>query len=72
MIRPLTCAICDKPLTATAATESPLFPFCSVRCKQIDLYRWTKGEYAVVETLTLERMFDELAESDPEAFEKGL
>ena len=56
MIRPPTCPICDKQLPAQAITDSPLFPFCSVRCKQIDLLRWCKGEYAVVDRLTPEEM----------------
>ena len=25
------------------------FPFCSPRCRQIDLYRWSEGKYAIVE-----------------------
>ncbi|MBX3437898.1 MAG: DNA gyrase inhibitor YacG, partial [Planctomycetaceae bacterium] len=52
MIRPQTCPICDAELTTNAATQSPLFPFCSKRCKMIDLSRWMEGKYAVVEPLT--------------------
>ena len=59
MVRIQTCPICEKELTATAATDSPLFPFCSVRCKQIDLLRWTEGKYAVTEPLTLDRLAEE-------------
>ncbi len=72
MIRPQTCPICDTELATNAATQSPLFPFCSKRCKMIDLYRWTEGQYAVVEPLTPERLFEESANDDPEAFEEGL
>ncbi len=72
MIRPQTCPICDTELATNAATQSPLFPFCSKRCKLIDLYRWTEGQYSVIEPLTPERMFEELANDDPEAFEDGL
>ena len=61
MIRPPTCPICDKELPPEAISGSATFPFCSKRCKQIDLYRWTQGEYAVVEELTPE-VFDRLAE----------
>jgi endogenous inhibitor of DNA gyrase (YacG/DUF329 family) len=67
MIRPQTCPICDKELPFDAAQQSPLFPFCSTRCKQIDLYRWTEGHYAIVETLTPERLMDHLGEDDPDA-----
>jgi len=45
---PSTCAICGKALEEGAAASSPLYPFCSVRCKQIDLLRWCDGRYAVV------------------------
>lgn len=52
MISPCTCPICGQSMTPSAADDSPCFPFCSVRCKQIDLYRWTEGQYAIVEPLT--------------------
>ena len=72
MIRPQTCPICDTELVTHAATKSPLFPFCSERCKLIDLSRWMNGHYAVVEPLTPERMMEELVKKDPEAFENGI
>lgn len=55
----VTCPICSAELPGEAAEASPLFPFCSHRCKQIDLYRWTTGRYAVVEPLTIEQLQDE-------------
>lgn len=55
----LDCPICHADLPADAATESPLFPFCSLRCKQVDLLRWTEGKYAIEEPLTLERLLAE-------------
>ncbi len=51
MIQPQTCPICNKPLPADAALSSRLFPFCSERCRQIDIYRWCKGKYAITEPL---------------------
>lgn len=51
MVRQLTCPICDKTLDAVI-TESSTFPFCSERCRNVDLLRWCKGEYAIVEPLT--------------------
>jgi endogenous inhibitor of DNA gyrase (YacG/DUF329 family) len=41
--------------------ESALIPFCSERCQQIDLYRWSEGKYAIVEPIDPE-LFD--AEQD--------
>lgn len=35
------CPICAKP---TVATEKP---FCSARCKEVDMNRWFTGSYAV-------------------------
>ena len=35
------CPICDKPQTAAFR------PFCSARCKQVDLSRWLSGAYAI-------------------------
>jgi len=37
------CPICDGPVAAPAAHR----PFCSARCRLIDLGRWLDGEYAV-------------------------
>ncbi len=35
------CPICQSP----SIKES--FPFCSQRCKDVDLSRWLKGSYAI-------------------------
>jgi len=66
MVRPQTCPICEKQLAHDAAIDSPLFPFCSVRCKQIDLHRWTEGRYTIVETATLEELIEEQARAELE------
>lgn len=41
---PRSCPICGKPATRTA------YPFCSVRCADIDLNRWMTGAYAIPAT----------------------
>jgi len=66
MIRLPTCPICDKELPASGA-ESPVFPFCSTRCKQIDLLRWCEGKYAIVDALTPEKLAENLPDLDPDA-----
>ena len=38
------CPTCKK---SSAAADSRLRPFCSPRCKMIDLGRWLDGDYAV-------------------------
>ena len=37
------CPICSKPV----AVEDERFPFCSKRCKTIDLGRWISGNYVI-------------------------
>lgn len=37
------CPTCGKRVTA----EAKSFPFCSPRCRQIDLGRWLKEEYVI-------------------------
>lgn len=52
MIRAQTCPVCSKDVKpASGEDDGGLFPFCSDRCRQIDLYRWSVGRYAIVEPL---------------------
>ena len=39
------CPICRRP--AAPRAENKAFPFCSGRCKQIDLAKWLTGEYRI-------------------------
>jgi len=41
------CPICKKPVEPPSANERSSFPFCSERCKLIDLGRWLDGKYQV-------------------------
>ena len=63
VIRPQTCPICKKNLTINSQVDSALFPFCSERCQQIDLYRWSEGKYAIVEPIDSE-LIDAEQDSD--------
>ncbi|HUK53485.1 MAG TPA: DNA gyrase inhibitor YacG [Candidatus Binatia bacterium] len=40
------CPICANP---TSAGKSPEFPFCSERCRLLDLGNWASGRYVVSE-----------------------
>ncbi len=41
-LRPkLPCPICGKP------SQRETYPFCSKRCKDVDLNRWLSGRYAI-------------------------
>jgi endogenous inhibitor of DNA gyrase (YacG/DUF329 family) len=48
------CPICKEPLPA----EPAYAPFCSKRCKQIDLGKWLGGDYAITRPVE-ERDLDE-------------
>jgi endogenous inhibitor of DNA gyrase (YacG/DUF329 family) len=61
----LTCPICGKENDYFA---EPLGPFCSARCKTIDLGKWLGEEYRVSEPLRPDHFaeFEDLAEGDPD------
>jgi endogenous inhibitor of DNA gyrase (YacG/DUF329 family) len=44
----LKCPICKKLVTR----ESPDFPFCSDRCRLIDLGKWASGAYVISSPVT--------------------
>ncbi len=52
----LRCPICGENCTR----ENPAFPFCSPRCRKIDLSRWLNEEYS----------FTDDPEEDPESHEE--
>ena len=41
---PAKCPTCGKALSAA---KEPAIPFCSARCRQIDLARWLDERYAI-------------------------
>jgi uncharacterized protein len=41
------CPICKKPLEEPPPGEKSYFPFCSDRCKLIDLGRWLSDAYQI-------------------------
>jgi endogenous inhibitor of DNA gyrase (YacG/DUF329 family) len=56
MIRPIECPICGTPVLAPVGKAPNCFPFCSERCRQVDLLRWSKGKYAIIEPLRPEHL----------------
>ncbi|MEM9703448.1 MAG: DNA gyrase inhibitor YacG [Planctomycetota bacterium] len=62
MVRPVSCPICGKELPPESAdpVNSKWFPFCSERCRNVDLLRWSEGRYAIEEPLTPERLSEEI------------
>jgi uncharacterized protein len=47
-------------LAAEPKADPACVPFCSERCRQVDLLRWSRGKYAIAEPL------------DPRHLEQGL
>jgi len=46
------CPTCRKPFTAARKEDAPFRPFCSSRCRMIDLGRWLDGTYSISEPMT--------------------
>jgi len=59
------CPTCGKSLTATI--DPTALPFCSPRCKQIDLGRWLKEGYVVPGRPLDEDELDEAPAMDPDS-----
>jgi uncharacterized protein len=57
------CPICERALDAQGPREWPDWPFCSKRCKLVDLGRWLGGNYRIESPLGEEHQ-DETSESD--------
>lgn len=41
------CPTCSKPYAIAKLADLPSFPFCSERCRLIDLGRWIDGKFAI-------------------------
>jgi uncharacterized protein len=41
------CPICKKPVADEESQKPETYPFCSQRCKLIDLGRWFGGKYQI-------------------------
>jgi uncharacterized protein len=61
----LRCPICKK----TVKSGDPEFPFCSDRCRTIDLGKWASGAYVIP---SVEDADEQVRESTPEDQEEDL
>ncbi len=41
------CPICSRSFSVATLDDLPSFPFCSDRCRLIDLGRWIEGAYFI-------------------------
>jgi uncharacterized protein len=62
----LRCPICKKAVKSTAAE----FPFCSERCRTIDLGKWASGAYVIASPVT--DADDQIRESAPKVPDEDL
>jgi endogenous inhibitor of DNA gyrase (YacG/DUF329 family) len=42
-----TCPICGRRMQSQLLSDWPQFPFCSQKCKTIDLGRWLSESYTI-------------------------
>jgi len=56
----LLCPTCKKPVEAAGAD----FPFCSDRCRVIDLGKWASGEYRIASPIFDPDLLEELEHSE--------
>jgi len=56
MIRLPECPICGKSVPPASDPSATFSPFCSRRCKEVDLLRWCDGRYAIVESVDQDKM----------------
>lgn len=54
------CPTCKKPVETTGED----FPFCSDRCRLLDLGKWASGDYKVSSPIQDPDLLDELARSN--------
>lgn len=58
------CPVCDKVIDEAARQDSRIakfYPFCSDRCKLIDLGKWLDGNYRIAVQVNKEEQPDEQA-----------
>ena len=56
-----TCPLCG------AATAPAFRPFCSKRCRQVDLHRWLEGAYRIETEEAPEVLTADPSDDDPES-----
>jgi endogenous inhibitor of DNA gyrase (YacG/DUF329 family) len=55
------CPICKKEVAFT----DPYMPFCSERCKVIDLGNWASGKYVIPEPITSDTDAEDSEDEQP-------
>lgn len=58
----VSCPICERVMEGASVSDWPQFPFCSPRCKTIDLGRWLGERYGIPKEEPLESQLAEDAD----------
>ena len=58
--KPILCPICKKPVEPTAED----FPFCSDRCRLLDLGAWASGGYRVSSPILDPELLEEVEQAE--------
>ena len=56
------CPICKKPTDSETSAE---FPFCSERCRVLDLGNWASEKYVISEPVIDEDALEDSSPTDP-------
>ena len=60
MPKPILCPTCKKPVESTAED----FPFCSDRCRLLDLGAWASGDYRVSSPILDPDLLEEVEQAE--------
>jgi endogenous inhibitor of DNA gyrase (YacG/DUF329 family) len=59
MISLPSCPVCARSVPPATDPNASYAPFCSRRCKEVDLIRWCDGKYSIVESIDPARLAEE-------------
>lgn len=62
-MRMFECPTCRNTMQVEQDKDAPFRPFCSERCKLIDLNRWFNGEYRISEPARPQELEDRDSEN---------
>ena len=57
-MKTIRCPICDQAMDNQGPKEWPEWPFCSKRCRLVDLGRWLSGTYRIETPARVEDLED--------------
>ena len=63
MTKTIPCPICKKPVASTSED----FPFCSERCRTIDLGKWASGDYKISSPILDPDLLEDLEHADQQS-----